>query len=115
MAGPWNLPLVGYMPFFGKHMHKKVAELSQKYGDIIGLKIGSYRYFINYNLEFDHEILKIKLRSVVFLTSLNVIRDTFKDEVFTGRPDFPFFLLRSDNKRGILKCNLKILNLTTKL
>jgi hypothetical protein len=31
---------------------------------------------------------------------LSTIRDAFKEETLSGRPDFPFFLLRTDNKKG---------------
>ena len=38
--------------------------------------------------------------SVVVLNSLSAVRDAFKEENLAGRPDFPFLLLRSENKKG---------------
>ena len=32
--GPIGLPLVGYLPFLGKHPHKDIAKLSDKYGNV---------------------------------------------------------------------------------
>nr|QST15070.1 CYP370C1 protein [Diaphanosoma celebensis] len=80
--GPFNLPLVGYMPFLKPPIHAHFVQLSRKFGDIFSLNIGSYR--------------------LVVLSTLDSIRDAFKDDLLNGRPDFPFFVLRSDNKRGVI-------------
>ncbi|XP_015906524.2 vitamin D 25-hydroxylase [Parasteatoda tepidariorum] len=39
--GPIGLPWVGYLPFLGSEPHKTLWEMKEKYGDIIGLKLGS--------------------------------------------------------------------------
>nr|QST15072.1 CYP370C3 protein [Diaphanosoma celebensis] len=80
--GPVGLPVVGYLPFLEKDVHKHMTKLSDQYGDVYGLTFGSYR--------------------VVVLNSLTTIRDAFKEDAFSGRPDFPFFLLRTDNKKGVI-------------
>nr|QST15076.1 CYP370C7 protein [Diaphanosoma celebensis] len=80
--GPLNLPVVGYLPFLGQQIHHQMAKLSEKYGDIFGLNFGSYR--------------------VVMLNSLSAIRDAFREEMFSGRPDFLFFRLLSDNNKGVV-------------
>nr|QST15075.1 CYP370C6 protein [Diaphanosoma celebensis] len=79
--GPLNLPVVGYLPFLDRHVHHQMTKLSEKYGDIFGLNFGSF--------------------TVVMLNSLGSVRDAFKVDTFSGRPDFPFFLIRSDNKKGV--------------
>lgn len=32
--GPFNLPIVGYLPFLGQEPHEKLKELAEKYGNI---------------------------------------------------------------------------------
>lgn len=39
--GPRCLPIVGYAPFLGKDPHLTLYQLSKKYGDVFGLKLGS--------------------------------------------------------------------------
>ncbi|XP_076460969.1 cytochrome P450 1A1-like [Babylonia areolata] len=40
--GPWGLPLVGYLPFFGPLPHVTFMEMRKKYGDIISISMGSW-------------------------------------------------------------------------
>ncbi|XP_021002034.2 cytochrome P450 18a1 [Parasteatoda tepidariorum] len=39
--GPLGLPVLGYIPFLGPEPHKKINSLRKKYGDIIGLYLGT--------------------------------------------------------------------------
>ncbi|KFM68124.1 Cytochrome P450 2C23, partial [Stegodyphus mimosarum] len=39
--GPVGVPIVGYLPFLGKEPHKSLWKLKEKYGDIIGLYMGT--------------------------------------------------------------------------
>uniref|UniRef100_A0A914X050 unspecific monooxygenase n=1 Tax=Plectus sambesii TaxID=2011161 RepID=A0A914X050_9BILA len=66
--GPYGLPVVGYMPFLGSEPHLAFAKLSQKYGDIFQVQLGTQK--------------------VVVLNSLDVIKEAYiKDASFAGRPN----------------------------
>nr|QST15073.1 CYP370C4 protein [Diaphanosoma celebensis] len=80
--GPVGLPIVDNLPFLRRPVFKHMSKLSEKYGDVLGLTFGSYR--------------------VVVLNSLSAIYDAYKEDIFTGRPDFSFLLLRTENKRGVI-------------
>nr|QST15071.1 CYP370C2 protein [Diaphanosoma celebensis] len=80
--GPMTFPLVGYLPFLRPEMHRQMAKLSEKYGDVFGLSIGSF--------------------NVVMLGSLRAIREAFKEDSLSGRPDFIIFMKRTDNKKGVI-------------
>ena len=43
LLGPLNLPLVGYLPFLSPQIFNQFTSLSEKYGDIFSLNMGSYR------------------------------------------------------------------------
>lgn len=38
--GPWGVPFLGYMPFFGKFSHKDCVQLAEKYGSVFSVKLG---------------------------------------------------------------------------
>ncbi|XP_076452173.1 cytochrome P450 1A1-like [Babylonia areolata] len=40
--GPWGLPLVGYLPFFGPLPHFTFTEMRKKYGDVFSVSMGSW-------------------------------------------------------------------------
>nr|QZU75315.1 cytochrome P450 306a1 [Antheraea pernyi] len=69
--GPWNLPIVGYLPFIERyHPHLSLTKLSKVYGPIYGIKMGS-------------------IYSVV-LSDHRLVREAFAKESFSGRA--PLFL-----------------------
>ncbi|KAK6943953.1 Cytochrome P450 [Dillenia turbinata] len=64
-AGPWGLPIVGNMlDIAGTMPHRNIAKMNEKYGPVIGLKVGAVRtvaitsaktaavLFKNYDLDF---------------------------------------------------------------
>ena len=38
-----NVPILGYLPFLRQEIHLQMCKLSEKYGDVFGLKMGSYK------------------------------------------------------------------------
>lgn len=65
--GPWGVPILGYLPFIGKSMHLTLHELSKKYGPVYRINMG--------------------IKTVVVLADPEMIRQSFKREEFTGRPN----------------------------
>lgn len=41
--GPWNLPIVGYMPFLVINPYKRLEKLGKTYGSIFTIYLGKYR------------------------------------------------------------------------
>lgn len=68
--GPVGLPLLGYLPFLRPEAHLQFAEMSAKYGGIFSLSLGN--------------------QFVVVLSDYRLIREAFRREDFTGRPDTEF-------------------------
>ncbi|KAF6203468.1 hypothetical protein GE061_001799 [Apolygus lucorum] len=67
--GPWGLPVFGYLPFI-KVPHVSFKELSAKYGGIFSIQMG-------------HQF-------VVVLSDYKLIREAFRRDDFTDRPDTQF-------------------------
>ncbi|PVD37572.1 hypothetical protein C0Q70_00168 [Pomacea canaliculata] len=44
--GPWNLPVVGYLPFLGEAPLFTFASLRKMYGDVFSIKLGSFSAII---------------------------------------------------------------------
>lgn len=65
--GPMGLPFVGYMPFVGNEIHLTLTSLSDRYGPIYQIFLGGIR--------------------VVVLNDASLVRQAFKQPVFSGRPD----------------------------
>lgn len=65
--GPTGLPFLGYLPFLGPEIHLTLTSLSQRFGPIYQIFLGGIR--------------------VVVLNDAALVRQAFKQTVFSGRPD----------------------------
>lgn len=65
--GPKGLPFVGYLPFVSNEIHLTLTSLSDRYGPIYQIFLGGIR--------------------VVVLNDASLVRQAFKQPVFSGRPD----------------------------
>lgn len=65
--GPLGLPFLGYLPFMSQEIHVTLTELSQRYGPIYQIYLGGIR--------------------VVVLNDASLVRQAFRQPVFSGRPD----------------------------
>lgn len=65
--GPMGLPFLGYLPFISNEIHLTLTSLSEKYGPIYQIFLGGIR--------------------VVVLNDASLVRQAFKQPVFSGRPD----------------------------
>lgn len=81
--GPWGIPILGYLLFMGNEKHTSFMELAKSYGTVYSARLG-------YQL-------------TVVLSDYKMIREAFRREEFTGRPDTPF--LKTLN--GFGKCTKK--------
>lgn len=66
--GPWGPPVVGYLPFLGVR-HKTFLELARSYGTLFSARLGN--------------------QLTVVLSDYRLIREAFRREEFTGRPNTP--------------------------
>lgn len=73
--GPWGLPFIGHVLTLGKNPHLSLTKLSQQYGDVLQIRIGS--------------------TPVVVLSGLNTIKQALvkQGDDFKGRPDLYSFTL----------------------
>ncbi|XP_012496026.1 PREDICTED: cytochrome P450 1A2 [Propithecus coquereli] len=78
--GPWGWPLIGHVLTLGKSPHVVLAKMSQRYGDVLQIRIGS--------------------TPVLVLSGLDTIRQALvrQGDDFKGRPDFYSFTLVSDGQ-----------------
>uniref|UniRef100_A0A673UNS3 Cytochrome P450 1A n=1 Tax=Suricata suricatta TaxID=37032 RepID=A0A673UNS3_SURSU len=76
--GPWGWPLLGHVLTLGKNPHLVLARLSQRYGDVLQIRIGS--------------------TPVLVLSGLDTIRQALvqQGDDFKGRPDLYSFTLITD-------------------
>lgn len=65
--GPMGFPFLGYLPFVGQEIHLTLTSLSNRYGPIYQIFLGNIR--------------------VVVLNDASLVRQAFKQPVFSGRPD----------------------------
>lgn len=65
--GPTGLPFLGYLPFMSQEVHVTLTQLSERYGPIYQIYLGGIR--------------------VVVLNDASLVRQAFKQPVFSGRPD----------------------------
>ena len=68
--GPWGLPFIGYLPFFKGYAHLHYTDLAKKFGPIFSTKLGN--------------------QLIVVLSDYKTIREAFRQEEFTGRPQTEF-------------------------
>lgn len=68
--GPWGLPVMGYLAFIGHEKHTRYLELAKRYGSLFSARLGN--------------------QLTVVMSDYKMIRDAFRREEFTGRPDTPF-------------------------
>ncbi|XP_075391590.1 cytochrome P450 1A2 [Tenrec ecaudatus] len=78
--GPWGWPLIGHVLTLGKNPHLALTRLSQQYGDVMQVCIGS--------------------TPVLVLSGLDTIRQALvrQGDVFKGRPDLYSFSLVTDGQ-----------------
>ncbi|KAM6201588.1 cytochrome P450 1A1 [Rhynchocyon petersi] len=78
--GPWGWPLIGHMLALGKYPHLTLTKLSQQYGDVLQIRIGS--------------------TPVLVLSGLDTLRQALvrQGDDFKGRPDFYSFSLITDGQ-----------------
>lgn len=78
--GPWGLPFIGHVLTLGKNPHLSLTKLSQQYGDVLQIRIGS--------------------TPVVVLSGLNTIKQALvkQGDDFKGRPDLYSFTLITNGK-----------------
>nr|XP_042905131.1 uncharacterized protein LOC107448862 [Parasteatoda tepidariorum] len=85
--GPIGLPVVGYLPFLTKNVHLKFTELSEKYGEVFSVKLGS--------------------ELIVVLNGTESIREAFCKTEFLGRPPNSAFSILA-NKSPFFAPNLHV-------
>lgn len=68
--GPWGFPVIGYLLFMGNEKHTRFMELAKRYGSLFSTRLGS--------------------QLTVVMSDYKMIRECFRREEFTGRPDTPF-------------------------
>ncbi|XP_010592052.2 cytochrome P450 1A1 [Loxodonta africana] len=78
--GPWGWPLIGHVLTLGKNPHLALTRLSQQYGDVMQVRIGS--------------------TPVLVLSGLDTIRQALvrQGDDFKGRPDLYSFTLIMDGQ-----------------
>lgn len=76
--GPWGFPVIGYLFFMGNEKHTRFMELARKYGSLFSTRLGN--------------------QLTVVLSDYKLIRECFRRDDFSGRPDTP--LLQTLNGFG---------------
>lgn len=78
--GPWGWPLLGHLLTLGKNPHLALSRLSQRYGDVLQIRIGC--------------------TPVVVLSGLDTIQQALvrQGDDFKGRPDLYSFTLVTDGQ-----------------
>ena len=78
--GPWSWPLIGHVLTLGKSPHLALSRLSQRYGDVLQIRIGC--------------------TPVLVLSGLDTIRQALvrQGDDFKGRPDLYSFTLVADGQ-----------------
>ncbi|GIY78733.1 cytochrome P450 18a1 [Caerostris darwini] len=71
--GPFNLPIVGYLPFLGNKPNEKFEELSKKYGNIYRLRLG--------------------MSWAVIITDFETLKETFSKSATLDKPSKLFDMM----------------------
>ncbi|KAG8191208.1 hypothetical protein JTE90_021945 [Oedothorax gibbosus] len=74
--GPYNLPIVGYLPFLGSEPHEKMIQLAEKYGSIFSLRLG--------------------MSDVVVLADYDSVKEAFNKSAAIDRPANLFHFIPSE-------------------
>ncbi|GFT51901.1 cytochrome P450 18a1 [Nephila pilipes] len=64
--GPFNLPIVGYLPFLGEKPHLTFRKLSEKYGPVFRLRLG--------------------MSPAIIITDYNIMKEAFSKSAILNRP-----------------------------
>lgn len=67
--GPWGLPIIGILNYIGSEKHTSFMKLAKEYGTLFSARLGS--------------------QLTVVISDYKLIREAFKREEFTGRPNTP--------------------------
>ncbi|XP_037936336.1 cytochrome P450 18a1 [Teleopsis dalmanni] len=84
--GPWGFPVIGYLLFMGNEKHTRFMELAKQYGSLFSTRLGN--------------------QLTVVMSDYKMIRECFRREEFTGRPDTPF--MQTLNGFGIINSTGKL-------
>uniref|UniRef100_A0A0K8UW89 Cytochrome P450 18a1 n=2 Tax=Bactrocera latifrons TaxID=174628 RepID=A0A0K8UW89_BACLA len=84
--GPWGFPVIGYLFFMGNEKHTRFMELAKQYGSLFSTRLGN--------------------QLTVVMSDYKMIRECFRREEFTGRPDTPF--MQTLNGFGIINSTGKL-------
>ena len=70
LPGPWGLPVIGHLPFFGKDPTVTFRKWRQKYGDVFRVRMGSW--------------------DTIVVNGYNAVKEAMvkQGDDFSGRPDF---------------------------
>ncbi|CAG7786193.1 unnamed protein product [Allacma fusca] len=83
--GPFRIPIFGYMPFMASNPQNALKKLAQRYGNVFTIYLGNYR--------------------VVVLNDYKTIKDAFKEDNFSGRPNLKMLEVRNQGVRRGLVCS----------
>lgn len=80
LPGPWNYPIVGFLPKLGHRPFVTMWNLSRQYGEAFQIRMGS------------HEVL--------VLNGIDILKEAFvrQGKIFSGRPNFASFKALSGGK-----------------
>ncbi|XP_062620092.1 steroid 17-alpha-hydroxylase/17,20 lyase-like [Saccostrea cucullata] len=85
--GPWCIPLVGHYKIYGSvEIHKKIAELSKKYGPVVHVKFGPKMLIVLNNIDVTLEAMvkkKADFAGRPKINSMEVFTEGGKDIAFT--------------------------------
>ncbi|XP_062572160.1 cytochrome P450 1A2-like [Saccostrea cucullata] len=85
--GPWCIPLVGHYKIYASvEIHKKIAELSKKYGPVVRISFGPKMWIVLNNIDVTLEAMvkkKADFAGRPKINSIEVFTEGGKDIAFT--------------------------------